>query len=237
MNYPHDPNQPGQPYGYTPPPAGLDYGPPVQPYQQQPLPPVPPRQSHRGLQIAGAVVALVVVFGTGIAVGSAGGSGDGTPRAAATVTVTAKPGEKPESKEADAGEEKAAGDESLSLTETASYEDGITVALSGFQRRVSSDYASPENTPYARFTVKVTNGSEKNLDLNELIISCQYGDEGKSGEQIFDEGLDSPSTHLRPGRSINVPVGCELPKSERYLQIEVTPRMIADAAIFAGKVQ
>lgn len=129
-------------------------------------------------------------------------------------------------------------DKAIGLTDTATYQDGIEVSLSGFTRGVSSEYASPENTPYIKFTVKVTNGAKKTLDLNELYIACQYGDEGKEGEEIFDEGLDgAPMTHLRPTRSITAPIACELPKAESYVQIEVAPSDESETAIFAGKAK
>ncbi|WP_326797545.1 hypothetical protein OG946_20725 [Streptomyces sp. NBC_01808] len=35
---------------------------------------------------------------------------------------------------------------------------------------------------------------------------------------------------------IDVPTGCELPASESYAQIEVTPDGESETAIFAGKV-
>lgn len=130
------------------------------------------------------------------------------------------------------------GDDTVSLNETVTYEDDTEVSLSGFARGVSSGYAAPENTPYVKFTVKIVNGSGTTMDLNEMFVECQYGEAGQSGEEIFDEGLDgTPSTHLRPGRSISAPFACELPKSERYTQIEVTPDAESETAIFAGDVK
>lgn len=226
MSYPTPPQQP--------------YGPPPPP----PLPPVP-RQKNRTLQITGVVGAVLAAFGVGALVGAAAAGGDdgggNEARPAATVTVTADPGGKSgdggEAQEADgAAEAGQAGDDSLGLTETAAYESGFEVVLSDFERATSSEYAAPASTPYVRFTLKLTNGSEKRLDLNTLMIGCQYGDQGRSGEQIFDEGLDTPTTHLRPGRSIDVLAGCELPAAEGYVQIEVTPDWESTTAIFAGKV-
>jgi hypothetical protein len=132
------------------------------------------------------------------------------------------------------------GDKALGLTDTATYEDGIEVSLSGFTRGTSSNYAYPENAPYVKFAAKVTNGTKKTLDMNEMYLQCQYGDQGKEGEQIFDSenGLDgSPSTHLRPGRSITTLIACELPKGEKYVQVEVTPDFDSETAIFAGDVK
>jgi hypothetical protein len=78
------------------------------------------------------------------------------------------------------------------------------------------------------------------MDLSLMSIQCQYGSEGKEGQEIFDsaQNLDgAPSTHLRTGRSITAKFGCELPRSERYIQIEVQPSFESRTAIFSGNVQ
>ncbi|MFD0395320.1 hypothetical protein ACFQ3Z_36880 [Streptomyces nogalater] len=100
------------------------------------------------------------------------------------------------------------------LDDTAVYEP-TEVALSGLKRAVTGEYAAPENTAYLKFTVKVKNGGEKALDVTQLTVNCSYGKDGKSSESVFDSdaGLEGgPETKLLPGRSLNVPWGCELPK-------------------------
>ncbi|MDG9705217.1 hypothetical protein [Streptomyces sp. DH37] len=47
----------------------------------------------------------------------------------------------------------------MGLTETVGYESGVEVRLASFVRTVSSDVASPSDTPYLGFTVVVVNGS------------------------------------------------------------------------------
>ncbi|MFP8942715.1 hypothetical protein ACLIYM_14960 [Streptomyces fenghuangensis] len=128
-------------------------------------------------------------------------------------------------------------DEAVGLSETVEYDSGVEVRLTGFVRSVSSDVASPSDTPYLRFTVVVVNGGQETMDLSGMIIGCMYGETGREGEQIFDEGLDYPTTHLRPGRSASVTAGCELPEEETYAQIEVAPDFESDTAIFAGHVE
>ncbi|MFJ8010724.1 hypothetical protein [Streptomyces fagopyri] len=129
-------------------------------------------------------------------------------------------------------------DKTYTLTDTVQYENDVEVSLQKFSRRVSSDVAAPDHTPYARFTVKIVNGSSKPLDVTGLSVNCQVGDEGQEGESIFDEGLDgSPSTRLLAGRTIVVPWGCALPKKETHIQIEVSPDFESEAAIFVGSVK
>ncbi|GAA2108928.1 hypothetical protein [Streptomyces synnematoformans] len=222
MSYP---TQPQQPYGAPPP--------------QPPVPPMPPRKRRPVLQITGVIIAVFAVFGIGAAVGVAASSDNGKNSAepAPTVTVTATPGadntEGTAAEEADDAEQP--GDDTFKLTEPVLYETGVEVTLSKFERATSSEWAAPADTPYVKFNVKITNGSEESIDLNEMLVECQYGD--STGEQIFDDGLDTPTTHLRPGRTMDLPTGCELPADESYVQIEMAPDFESETAIFAGTVR
>lgn len=132
----------------------------------------------------------------------------------------------------------AAADTPYALTDTVSYENDVQVGLSKFTRGVSHDYASPENTPYVKFAVKVTNGSDGTIDTTGLSVNCQYGEEGQESESVFDDGLEgSPSTRLLAGRSITVKWACQLPKKETFIQIEVSPDFESESAIFTGNVK
>ncbi|GAA3783868.1 hypothetical protein GCM10022403_018200 [Streptomyces coacervatus] len=115
---------------------------------------------------------------------------------------------------------------------------GWAISLEKFSRDISSDYAAPENTPYLKFTVRVVNGSDKIVDVTGLTVNCSYGDDGKEGESIFDDGLDgAPSTRLLADRTVTAPWGCALPKNESHVQIEVAPDFESEAAIFTGAVR
>ncbi len=105
---------------------------------------------------------------------------------------------------------------------------------------VSSEYASPENTNYVQFTIKIKNGGTETLDTTGLTVNCSYGEDGRSSESIFDSEHDldgGPDTKLLAGRSINVTWGCELPKKQKIIQIEVSPDMDSESAIFTGNVK
>ncbi|MHB9857635.1 hypothetical protein [Streptomyces sp. YIM S03343] len=129
-------------------------------------------------------------------------------------------------------------DKVFPLTHTVTYDHGVKLGLSGFSRGVSSDVASPANTPYVKFTVKVTNGSSGTVDTTVMSVNCSYGEDGQQSESIFDDGLNgAPQTRLLAGRSLSVPWACELPKGERVLQVEVTPDLESATAIFTGEVK
>ncbi|MEU7053425.1 hypothetical protein [Streptomyces eurythermus] len=226
---------------FTPPPMP-GYGPPV-----PPPPPVPPRKPRTALiAVAAAVVAAAVS-----ALVTVGVSGDAEAKPAPTVTVTetaAAGADDAEADDAAATDDEEATDSAdggeedgvYALDDTAVYEPATEVALSGFKRSVTGEYAEPENTPYLQFTVKVKNGGKKALDITQLTVNCSYGKDGKSSDSVFDSeaGLEGgPETKLLPGRSLNVPWGCELPKGEKLIQIEVSPDFESDAAIFTGTVK
>jgi hypothetical protein len=144
----------------------------------------------------------------------------------------------PAEEDAAADDTEDAGDKAYGLDDVISYENNVSVSLNGFTRAVSSEYATPENTAYLKFTIKVDNKSGKTLDVTGLSVNCQYGEVGKEGEGIFDDGLNgSPSTRLLGGRSITVPWGCALPKGEKHIQIEVSPDFESEPGIFTGEVK
>lgn len=203
-------------------------------------PPQPPKKSRTNLVIIGSAAAVIAaVVATGITVS---GSGDDEAKPGPTVTVTeiAPADDEPTGGEDDTepAAEDTDDDGVYSLGDDVIYETDVEVGLSKFSRATSSEYAAPENTPYVRFTVKIKNGGDEKLDMALLTINCSYGQDGQSSEAIFDTGLDGgPDTSLLPGRSISVPWGCELPKDEKLLQVEVAPDFESETAIFTGNVK
>lgn len=199
-------------------------------------PPAPPKRSRSNAIIIGSAVAVIVaIVGTGVVVVQS--RDNGKPKAAEsstpaddTVTAAEEPEPTPEDTEP----------EIMALTDGVSYEDGVELSLSKFTRGTSSAYGSPENAPYVSFMLKIKNGSTSTLDLASSYFLCSYGDSAKEGEEIFDSdrGLEGvPPTHLRPGRSASAKVACQMPRGEEYLQVEVSPSMESEVAIFAGNVK
>ncbi len=219
---------------------GHDSTPPLMPESPRPPESPPPvkRNPSNAVVIGSAAAVVVAVVATGIAVS---GSRDGaaTPGPTVTVTEVAPADDAP----AAAGHDtepvaEESGDGVHGLTEAVSYENDVEVSLSKFSRGVSGDYASPANTPYAKFTIKIVNDSDAGVSADELSVNCAYGDEGKEGDAIFDEGLDGlPETRVLAGRSLSVVWACELPKDQEYLQVEVAPDYESETAVFTGHVK
>lgn len=202
-----------------------------------PPPPPAPKKPRNWVVIGTGIAVIAAVIGTGVfVVNSRDDSADtGSASASSTPTdetVTAAVEEEPTPQDTQP--------EIMALTDAVEYVDGFEMSLSDYKRGTSSEYSSPENTPYASFTVKVTNGSDAVVDLNSGYISCFYGEESREGELIFSSDPELgglPSMQLRPGRSASARVACQLPKGEEYLQIELAPYSDAEPAIFAGNVK
>ncbi|OQR62825.1 hypothetical protein B6E66_17275 [Streptomyces maremycinicus] len=221
---------------FTPPPMP-GYGP-----QFPPPPPPPPRRSTTVL-VAAAAAVVAAVLASAVTVTVTGDDGDGSAEAAPTVTVTETEfaGGTDAAAGTDTGDEPAAEeteDGAYTLSDTVVYDNEVEISLSKFSRSVSHDYASPENTPYVKFTIKVVNSSKTTFDATSMTVNCAYGDEGKEAEAIFDDGLDgTPDTSVLAGRSLSFAWGCELPKTAKYLQVEVAPDYDSETSIFAGNVK
>jgi hypothetical protein len=234
---------------------------------QPPGPPRPPGGNRTNLVIVGCAVAVVAsVIGTGVVV-MHDGDATASPAPTVTVTKTVASEDADTTGDDSSGSDSSDSDDSgsdgssrtedssddssdgasdtatdddgvFALDDTVVYESDVEVSLAGFRRGVSSAYASPENTPYAKFTIKIVNNSDVTVDANEMTVDCAYGDEGKEGEGIYDDGLDGlPDTRILAGRSLTVPWACELPKNETFLQVEVSPDYDSEEAIFTGDVK
>lgn len=163
-------------------------------------------------------------------------TGGNTGTKVASVTVKASP-----ESTTTAGETTMTDDSStmtVALTGTAKWRNGVAMKLSGFKRGTSGDYATPDHTPYLRFTVTLTNGDKTPLDASALTLSCPNG-----GEEIFDtdKGLNgAPSGHILSGKSLSWQIACAFQAADTYAQIEATPFDSGAGwyrtAIFTGKV-
>ncbi|MBW5420285.1 hypothetical protein GKQ77_01700 [Streptomyces sp. BG9H] len=207
------------------------------------FPPPPPakKRNTNAVIIGSAAAVIAAVVATGIVVVNS--RDDGRPdttsaqESATTddVTTTDEDGEPAE----DPAPEDT-GSDTLGLTDTVAYDNDVEVSLAKFSRGTSSVTAAPENTPYLKFEVRVKNGSKSTVDTTALSVNCAYGEEGKEGDLVIDteRGLNGgPSTRLLAGRSLTVEWACAIPKSERSVQIEVSPDFETETAIFTGEVK
>ncbi|MBM7170475.1 hypothetical protein JQK87_19190 [Streptomyces sp. G44] len=226
---------------------------PPPPPMYPPPPPPPPRRGPSNAVVIGsaaAVVAAVVATGFVVVRSLDDDGGKAETTSAAKSSASADGGqERAEEKRAEEGPVEDAGEdpepestdpEVSGLGDSVTYSDDVELSLSKFARGTSTDTAAPENTPYVKFTVRVKNDGKTTVDTSAFSVSCSYGKDGAPSESIFDSaaGLNGgPDTRLLAGRSITVTWACELPKPEKTIQIEVSPDMESESAIFTGEVK
>jgi hypothetical protein len=215
----------------------MTYSTPPMPDFPPTAPPEPPKRSRTNAIIIGSAVAVIVaIVTTGVVVAN---TRDDKPSSSKTAestptgdTVTAA--EEPDPTPSDTGPQV------FGLTDTVTYTTGVEVTLSHFSRGTSTADASPQNTPFVKFTVRVKNGGTNTLDATALQVNCSYGQDGHSSDAVFDvdAGLNGGfETRALAGRSINAVWGCTLPRGEEALQVEVTPDDESETAIFTGNVK
>ncbi|MFC9493477.1 hypothetical protein [Streptomyces sp. NPDC056982] len=206
------------------------------------FPPQPPpaKKSRTNAAIIGSAAAVIAaIVATGIVVINSRDDAKSSDTASAANSATSddviaadEPTEEPEPEDT--------GPEVFGLNDIVTYNNKVEVSLSKFSRRMSSSTAAPENTPYLKFEVRVKNGGTSTIDTTSFSVSCAYGEDGKEGELVIDSerGVNGgPTTRLLAGRSLTVTWGCVLPKSERTVQIEVSPDFETETAIFTGDVK
>ncbi|MFE6408167.1 DUF4352 domain-containing protein [Streptomyces sp. NPDC057837] len=215
----------------TPTPPQPDFPPPL-----PPTPPEPKKNRTNAIIIGSAAAVIAAIVATGVVVANSRDDSSDTAAAESsapvddTITAAEEPSPTPEE----------TGPEIVALSDGVRWDGGMEVTLDDFTRGVSSEWAAPENTPYVKFTVRFKNGGDTTTDLSGSYVTCLYGDDGAEGEQIFDseKSIDGlPEVHLRPGKSVSAKIGCELPKAEKYLQVELVPDIESETAIFAGNVK
>lgn len=93
---------------------------------------------------------------------------------------------------------------------TVAFDDGLEVTVSEPVKFKPSEYAAGadgEGTPL-KFQITVKNGTDKNFDPGLIFASVMSGD--AEAESIFDSGdslSETPSTKIRPGKSVTWSVG------------------------------
>ncbi|MFE6941038.1 DUF4352 domain-containing protein [Streptomyces chartreusis] len=205
-----------------------------------PPPPPTPKRPRNWVVISSAAAVIATVIGTGVFVVNSRDDKDSNASSTTaaetstptddTITPAMEPEPTPENTEP----------EVMSLTDGVQWDGGIEVELTGWTRGVTGPYAAPESTPFVKFKVTIRNTGTDTVDLSGAWMTCIYGTNGTQSEQVFDSdgGLDGlPQVHLRPGKSVSAPTGCELPKDEEYLQVEMVPMSESEVAIFAGNVK
>lgn len=212
--------------------------PPPPPTFPPPAPPPAKKGRTNAVIIGSAAAVIAAVVTTGIIVVNSRDDGQSSTTASdAAESATSDDVAAVDDEPTEDPEQEATGPQVFGLNDTVTYNNKVEVTLSKFSRGTSGPYAAPENTPYLKFAVRVKNGGTSPIDTTSFSVNCSYGEEGKGTDLVIDSdrGMNGgPTTRLLAGRSLTVTWGCVMPKSEKTIQIEVSPDAETETAIFTG---
>ncbi|MBO2460089.1 hypothetical protein [Actinomadura violacea] len=181
---------------------------------------------HRHLAATGAVLALALAL-----TGCGGGK-----KKSADPTPPPQPSEQPTG-EANAAPGSAALKSSGGLRKPFTYDDKVTVAISGIRYVKNKDQGPGELTGKVLtiFTLKFTNGSGKPLDLNKVQVTAVYGAKKTRAQHTSYANLNDFYGTVPAGGSKAASYAFDLP-STGYKSVMVGVKFDAQhkTALFAG---
>lgn len=113
------------------------------------------------------------------------------------------------------------------------YEDGVSLSLSTGAAFSPSEYVTVAQPHNLRFTVTITNGSDKNFD-GYVYATATSG--GAPAEQIFDSAnglVGSPSGVILPGQTISFDIAFSVADTNAIV-VSIAPSFDYEDAIFTN---
>ncbi|MFH9470609.1 DUF4190 domain-containing protein [Streptomyces clavifer] len=153
-------------------------------------------------------------------------------------SASAKPGAAADDKKGDAAEDAPAGEdepaaETLEGRDTAVYDDGVEVTVSGAAAYTPGAYAAGHtkgNRAY-KVSVVIENKSKEKFDSALVSVDARAGEDGVDAEQIFDGKVGEGFTGtVLPGKKITVQFAFDAPSDAKHLTVEVAPGFDWDAS-------
>jgi hypothetical protein len=128
----------------------------------------------------------------------------------------------------------------VSFTQRAAYSDGVALRVTSIKHGAVSGQGpgvlSGQTT--SSLTVTLTNGSKLALDLNQVVVTADYGRPARLASPIYDEGARDFSGTVAAGKSATAVYVFAIPSSQRS---DVTVNVDFDgshhAATFTGSVK
>ena len=122
------------------------------------------------------------------------------------------------------------------------YPDGLQVEVTKIKRTKMGPNAAADGVkvgaPVQVLSIRVTNGTDKKLDVAVASGTMTYGPDGDEAPAVFDEGVDGMSGNVLPGKAKTGTYGFAVPT--KYLgdaTLEFTADFEHDPAIFSGTLK
>ncbi|GAA4016934.1 hypothetical protein GCM10022247_45160 [Allokutzneria multivorans] len=133
--------------------------------------------------------------------------------------------------------------ETLSWGKRHTWGDGLAVEVSAPTECKPGPASSPSTVARAvRFTVTVTNGTDKPFEAVVLSASSDAQFNGKAAEAVYDHGGGCgnnggfSSATVLPGKTYTYDVSYSVGTDPGEMQLTLRPSFVADKAVFTGRV-
>src|SRR6185369_13728193 len=104
----------------------------------------------------------------------------------------------------------------VSFAQRAAYSDGVALRVTSIRQGAVSGQGpgvlSGQTT--SSLTVTLTNGSKQALDLNQVVVTADYGRPARTASPIYDGGARDFSGSVAPGKSANAVYVFAIPTSQ-----------------------
>lgn len=129
----------------------------------------------------------------------------------------------------------------VNYTQAVAYPDGVTLKIVTVARGIEQGHGPGDmaGREYVRFTVRLTNGSAKAIDLNQVVVTLFYGASRQLAAPVYAYGVESHDFGgtVKPGASTEAAYAFAIPAAELA---DVTMAIDFDGthslAVYRGKV-
>jgi len=121
------------------------------------------------------------------------------------------------------------------------WQDGLAVDVAAPEACTPGPYAAPQGVVRAvKFTIVVTNGTDKPFETAVLSVGTDAQFNGKKAESVFDsnggcEGSGFDSTTVLPGKTFTFSQVYSVGAEPGEMQLVLQPTFMSDKAVFTGQ--
>jgi hypothetical protein len=123
------------------------------------------------------------------------------------------------------------------VTSPVTYPDGLKVRINGVVQSTITAQGPGELTgqPLTTFTIELTNGTSKDVVLNQVVVSAFYGTPLLMAQPVYSPGVSDFATVVKPGASASTKYAFSIPVAELHrVTIAVDFDGLHSVAVFTG---
>lgn len=122
---------------------------------------------------------------------------------------------------------------------TIRYHDGVTLKVTRLRnQRVTGQGVGVVDGPVTLVEFAFHNGSNRVIDLNQVVVSAAFGSPARSASPTYVDGTRDFAGDVRPGRTVTARYGFSIPTAElSHVTLHVDFDAIHAAAQFSGSAR